>query len=523
MSLIRSLTCFCLMVFISPIQAEDCPPPPPLNITTNDIFDLDDPDTLWVHRLANNFHTVTKQFTIENELAFLNEKCGINDKDLQEVERTLRQLKYIKSAVASQNDDGEINVETTDKWTLMPTADFGRKGGVNKYSVGLKDRNLLGYGIDAEIEYYKDAQRSGYVLSSHFPLYTSNNVYGSLTLSDTDDGSMQAASILKPFISFDTTTAWSANIYRSDLSQQYFLNGSDYYELNFSDRDLQLSWGKKWWRDEDSVIRYKLGVDYTQRTFNSISSVYNINLPPDREYLVPFIQLEYAEDNFKTLTNIHVINQIEDFNFGWHFVSKLGMNVASRDNDEARYLMSLAASKGTQLSESAMLLSRISYEYDVGGTSVPRSVLTMENELFFKVSPKFGLYGAQRLSHTKNQYADLPVVIGEETGVRGYPLEFQRGTTAASFTGELRYYPDISIYDLFDVGAAAFVDAGRVYGTKGFDNEYSQWLTSFGVGARFYSRHASDTQVIHVDVSFPTLSDDNVDNVAFLITSKTSF
>ena len=123
--------------------------------------------------------------------------------------------------------------------------------------------------------------------------------------------------------------------------------------------------------------------------------------------------------------------------------------------------------------------------------------------MFYNLSPRFGLYGGQHFTLTKNPYIDEPVTIGEDSGVRGYPLEFQRGTSKLAFTGEFRYYPQVNIYNLFEVGAAAFIDSGRVYGTNEFAPQTEQWLSSVGVGARFYSRHSSDTKVIHLDVSFP--------------------
>ncbi len=503
--------------------AEMCEGAPDIKITTEDIFDLSDENATWFHQMANSLNIVTLPETISNEVAFLEEKCDIDDNDLAEVERHLRKLRYINTAKAEFLDDGTVGITTSDKWTLMPTLDFGRKGGVNKYAVGIKDRNLLGYGIDAEIGYFKDAQRSGYILDVGFPLFTGDNLYGTLTLADTDDGSIQGLSVVRPFVSFDTDNAFTFALYRGDLSQQYFLNGQDYYSLDFSDRSATASWGKRMYRDADSVLRMTYGVDYEQRTFSDLNSDFEVFAPQDREYLTPFVKAEYVQDHFRELSNVRLINQIEDFNFGWRFQTKFGVNVASRDNDESLFVAGVDISKGTQLSPSMLLLSDLSLQSNFGSTSRSRYVMNLNNELFYTLSPAFGLYGAQHLTLSKNQFYDLPVVIGEENGVRGYPLEFQRGNNRVAFTGELRYYPNINIYDLFDLGAAAFVDAGRVFGTDDFAPQKEQWLSSVGLGARFYSRQAADTDVIHVDVSFPMLSDENVNNVEFMISTKSSF
>lgn len=519
----QSLFLFCGLLATYSAVAQECPPTPELDITTNDIFDLSDPDTIWLHRLANTLNFVTKPYTIKNELAFLKEKCGLSEQDLREVERHLRKLKYIRTAQAHFTDDGKVAVETSDKWTLMPTVDFGRKGGKNKFAVGIKDRNLFGYGIDTQIEYFKDAQRSGYVLDTNFPLFLGYNIHGNLTLSNTDDGSTQGLRVVKPFVSFDTQTAFDVALYNADLTQQYFLNGQDYYALDYTDKNAHLSWGQLYQRTEDYALRYQVGIDYSDIQFIELISNYALSVPEDRNYLVPYLQVEYLEDDFRELNNVHVINQIEDFNFGWHLTAKLGVNVAQRDNDESRYIFNAAVGKGTQLSDASLLLSNMDIESNFGSTSTPRYVLNLQNELFYKFNTKIGLYASQLLTLSKNQYLDQPVTIGEESGVRGYPLEFQRGTRKVAFTGEIRYYPNINIYNLFEVGGAAFVDTGRVYGEDTFDNTSSGWLSSIGVGARFYSRHASDTKVIHIDISFPTLKDEHVNNVEFLVTTKASF
>ncbi|UAA37722.1 hypothetical protein KIH87_13520 [Paraneptunicella aestuarii] len=519
----KSLFVVAALCFSSSLLAEECPPTPELVIKTNDIFDLNDPETIWLHKLANALNFVTKPYTIRNELAFLKEKCGLNEQDLQEIERHLRTLKYIRSAEASFTDDGKVAVETSDKWTLMPTFDFGRKGGKNKFSIGLKERNLFGYGIDAEIEYFKDAQRSGYILDTNFPLFMGYNIHSNLSLSNTDDGSTQGISVVKPFVSFDTQTAFEIAAYNADLTQQYFLNGQDYFALDYTEKLARASWGQLYSRSPDSVLRYQVGVDYSQRLFNQVISDYDIFLPSDREYLVPFVQFEYLEDDFHELNNVHVINQIEDFNFGWRFMAKLGVNVASRSNDESRYILDFEASKGTQLSESTLLLTNMDFVSNFGSTDSSRYVMNLENELFYRLSPKFGLYAAQHLTLSKNPYLDEPITIGEESGVRGYPLEFQRGHRKFAFTGELRYYPDINIYNLFELGGAVFVDTGKASGLDEFDNQEKGWLSSVGIGARLYSRHASDTKVIHIDMSFPMISGEHVNNVEFLVTTKSNF
>lgn len=526
MSFCRPMLLCCVLSFSVVSAEEPCEFEEQIEITTQDIFDLNAPETVWFHKLANMLNVVTKEETIANEIAFVSNKCTLNDRDLAEVERHLRKLKYINEATAARQKDGTISINTTDKWTLMPTVDYGRKGGNNKFSIGIKDRNLFGYGIDAEVEYFKDVQRSGYVLDLHFPLFTQNNIRGSLTFSDTDDGSTQGISLTKLFVSFDTDNAFGLSVYKGDQSQQYFLNGRDFYSLSFSDQRANAHWGTLLSREAKSVLRYTIGVDYEKRTFNAFE--YNINdgIPPrplNREYLIPFITLEYLEDDFKELSNVHLINQIEDFNLGWHIETQIGINVVSRENNESLFVTEVEASKGTQINEDTLVLTDLKVKSFIGDTELSRYLISVNNELFYTLSPKVGIYSAQHLKISQNQFVDQPIVIGEENGVRGYPLEFQRGNSTIALTGEVRYYPNINIYRFFELGAAAFVDVGKAFGTEDFGSQPTKWLPSVGIGARLYSRQASESKVIHLDLSFPMLNHENVNNVEFLVTAKSSF
>lgn len=101
-----------------------------IDFQINDIFDTEDPDTIVLHEWANLLHISTKTITLTNETAFFMDKCSIVAPDLEELERHLRGLKYIRDArvSVSETDSDTIEVETWDNWSMMPTIDFGRKG-----------------------------------------------------------------------------------------------------------------------------------------------------------------------------------------------------------------------------------------------------------------------------------------------------------------------------------------------------------------------------------------------------------
>ena len=106
------------------------------------IFDESDKGITFLHRWANAIHIDTKIITLENEASFFINKCIKTFADMAELERHLRSRKFLRDAEVSIDEEFEkITITTWDNWSLMPTVSFGRKGGMNTYSFGIKERN----------------------------------------------------------------------------------------------------------------------------------------------------------------------------------------------------------------------------------------------------------------------------------------------------------------------------------------------------------------------------------------------
>lgn len=508
---------------------------------SHDIFDLSDANTIFLHRWANFFHIKTKQFTLNNEAAFFIEKCQLDEQDLKELERHLRSKKYLRDARVNFEqvdnkavEQNKVNVETWDNWSLMPTVGFGRKGGKNKSSIGIKDRNLLGLGIDAEIEYYNNDQRTGYKFDSQFPLFLRNNINGSIRISDNDDGNSKAFFIQKKFVSFATKKAYKIGFDNFDQIDTQYENGLEANRFQHK-RDLAaVSWH---WLENDTrsdTLRFGFGYRSEKHQFLTITDndpVQTTLLPKDRSFNYPFVSAEYLQKDYRKLTNLNLINQIEDFNLGWHLRATLGKDF-SNNTAAPTLLWQSKLSKGVAVNDQAYLFFNAAFEGELysNGSDNPadpqldsRYFLTLETEYFHKLNEQWGAYFKNTNKFSKNQFLDEPLVLDDLTGVRGFPLQYQHGESSIQATFEARYYPHINIYKLFELGGAVFVDTGRIYGQSELSNAESASMTSVGLGARLYSTHSSEAQVLHFDIIKPISSDPNVNSVEFRITSKHSF
>jgi len=115
------------------------------------------------------------------------------------------------------------------------------------------------------------------------------------------------------------------------------------------------------------------------------------------------------------------------------------------------------------------------------------------------------------------------LTLGGDSGLRGYPLRYQRGTHRQLFTVEERYYTDWYPLRLFRVGFAAYYDTGRAWGSQ-LGNANNAWLNDIGFGVRFLSTRASFGNVLHIDIAFPLhRTDPTIKPRQLLVTTAKTF
>ena len=126
---------------------------------------------------------------------------------------------------------------------------------------------------------------------------------------------------------------------------------------------------------------------------------------------------------------------------------------------------------------------------------------------------------------TKGWRLDLDdqILLGGDSGLRGYPLRYQDGTGRALWTVEQRYFTDWYPFRLFRVGGAIFFDAGDVWGTVPLATSNYSWLKDAGFGLRFGNARSGLGNVVHVDLAFPLNTGFNVKTVQLLIVTQQTF
>lgn len=497
-------------------------------IEKHNVFDLSDPEeNNWLYRLANRWHIVTRDRIIEQQLLF-RKGDAFSERLIEESERLLRQNNYLYDAkitpVAYSDGVVDIRVWTRDVWTLMPGLSLSRTGGENRTRVELSEQNLLGLGVRTRVSYVDDVDRESLGFE-----YSDNHLGDTWTtlffkFEDNSDGGAIYFNLVRPFYALDTR--WSAGTRNLDEEKEvsFYDLGNEAAEYREQSSTHSAFWGWSAGLEDGWTRRWTAGVIYDDRDFSPVPMG---QLPPlvpaDRQLIYPFLGFELIEDDFETASNRDQIERTEDFFMGTRAAASLGLASESVGSDRDAWIWSLSASKGFgSIRGKALLLSSWAggrlESGDSKNTKVAANVRYYnqinDKRLFFATLE--GVWG-------NDLDLDNLVDLGGDTGLRGYPLRYQTGETKLLLTAEQRYFTDWYPFRLFRVGGAIFADIGRTWGDNPVGGPPLGWLKDVGVGLRLGPTRSSGRDVIHIDIAFPLDGDPSIDDVQFLIESKTSF
>lgn len=498
-------------------------------ISNANIFDLEDPkENNALFRLANRIHVKTRPDVIQQQLLF--EPGEQYSRQLvEESERILRANRYIHEASIKpvQHADGlvDLEVETSDVWTLMPRLSLSRSGGKNKTAIGIKEQNLFGTGTAIQAMYRSDVDRE-----SRFISYQDKNLgdswYGlTVNFADNSDGFSQFLELGQPFYSLDSRHAQGLSILNEDSVETFYERGEKASEYRDRARAYEVYRGWSKGLQNGWTRRYFAGLAYDEHRFSAVpDSAYPISvLPADRQFLAPFIGVEVVEDHFEKSSNHDQINRTEDRFLGTRMSARLGVARQDAGSDRNAWLMQAAAQKGFGNSDTSSLILASSLESRLEQDDVQNFALSMSVGYYRRQSDKRLLYMSLSGTYGHNLDLDHYLELGGNSGLRGYPLRFQTGDSRALFTIEQRYFTDWYPFRLFRIGGAVFFDMGRTWGTSPTGAASSGLLKNVGLGLRIGSDRSGLGRMVHLDVAVPLDDTDGIDSIQILVSTKKGF
>jgi outer membrane protein assembly factor BamA len=498
-----------------------------IRIVPRDIFDLNDPrENTAFYRLANRLHLETRESTLRAQLLFQTGDL-YSRRLLDETARNMRRLRFLREpvvrAVAYHDGLVDIEVHSHDVWTLNPGVSFGRSGGENRNGFEIDEYNLLGYGKRLSLGYTQDVDRS-----TKFLRWADPNVLGSrwtdaIELTDTDDGKTLYLSAERPF--FALYSRWSAGFTLSSEDSQhdrYSLGTAiDTYDVQRRYADVFGGWSKGL---RNSWVRRTIaGVRYDDNQFAGIPGMSTLPVPQNRRLAYPYVRAEWLEDDFSVAANLDQIQRSEDQQFGRLFSAQLGFATNALGSDRDVALLALRAYRGWRLSEKSQLFVDSSLSGRFGSGQAENVLLSFDSRLYRRNGRRMTFYASLSGNWTNRLDADRDLILGGEDGLRGYPLRYQSGKSRVLLTVEQRLYTSWYLFRLAHIGAAAFIDVGRIYGQDATNTPNKGWLADAGLGLRLGNARSALGNMLHIDLAFPLNADPSIDNLQILVQTKRSF
>ncbi len=493
-----------------------------------DVFDLSNPaENNWLYRAANRLHVMTRDKTIAKQLLF-EPGDRFDQRVIEESERILRRNKYLFDAHITpvRVADGKVDLEvaTRDVWSLSPELSLSRSGGETRSRFGLEENNLFGRGQQLRVLRDEDVDRDENIIEFSDRHLGRSWVSLFAQYADNSDGSTSAFSAVRPFYALDARWAAGGSLLADDRRDRIYQFGDATAEYRH-ERDFAWVFGG-WSRGlvNGKARRWTAGVVYDDNRFATAPASTLLPLVPERRKLVyPYVGFELVEDGYVTTSNQEQMERTEDFQMGLQLRASLGWADTAFGSDRDAGIFAASVSRGFGSLEQTALLVSASSNGRIESGSIADTLLAFEARYYHRQSEKRTFYAAVSGTWGENLDLDNLVVLGGNTGMRGYPLRYQVGESRTVATIEQRYYTDWYPWRLARIGGAIFADAGRAWGPNPLGADHRGWITDVGFGLRLAMTRVAAGRVVHIDVAFPLNGDPDIDDVQFLIESKRSF
>jgi hypothetical protein len=500
-----------------------------IEIDTIQIFDLNDPeDNNWLFRTADRLHIRTRVSAIAAQLLFRRGDL-YSRRLLDETARNIRlNSSFLREPAIGpiRYHDGivDIGVITHDVWTLQPGINFGRSGGANTTSFDISDSNFLGYGKSVEIGHGQNVDRS-----TTFLRWVDPNVWGShwddaAQYSRNSDGTVWSLGAGKPFYSLEVRNAGGVGIgHNHSIFTRYRL-GEEYdaYDNNWRTADLYIGDALRitdLWSE-----RLLLGWRVDRNRFRPPPNQTPLApLPQDRNLSYPYARMQWIENHYETTRNRDLIARTEDVHFGLDASVGLGLATPAFGSDRHSVIADTEINYGWQFGASQELFidSRLASRFEHG--ELRDAIITWTSSYYLTTSDQTRMVVRFSGDAGHDLDGDHTLQLGGDTGLRGYPLRYQNGNQRALFTVEERLYTNYYLFRLVNLGAAAFYDMGRTWGTTLVPTPQLGLLKDVGVGLRLGNARSSFGSVIHIDVAVPLDRTASISSVQFLVSTQQSF
>ncbi len=493
-----------------------------IRVRAGDLFDRARPgERFFVNTAANALHIATRESTIRHALPFVPGDV-LGGGDLAEAERILRSKRYLRSAevVPTRRCGAQVDLEvrTVDNWTLTPSVSFSSAGGVERYAIEVQDLNVLGLGKELA---FRQAE-SGVDRETSF-LYADDNVLGGrhrlrLELGDTEDGELYALSGGLPFITSTSERSWwlEARVASDGFDTLEAAAGTSPTSVDEDAADratvdgrlLDASVGRRVHGGDADVARLGLGLRH-ERQITELPEIVPEGIESgDFDETYPYIWAQWAKSDWTEQVNFRGLGRVEDIDTGLGVRVEAGVLLQGLGNDVDALRLDAAIGRGWWTSPESVHLVQLDQTFYVGNEA-ERSSAGLRYQYFRWLGERDHLDLQLVADRQRGLSPALDLQLGGEYGLKGYPNAFQRGDTRLLGVAEYRHVFERSPFELVNLGAGAFIESGKAW--RGADTD-ADTLVDVGFGLLFSPTRSSRNEILRLDVTFPLVDGEGVDD-----------
>jgi hypothetical protein len=494
------------------------------------VFDLSNPsNNNWLFRTADILHVPTRASAVRAQLLF-GPGAPYSRRLLDESARNIRQnSNFLREPVIRPvaYHDGVVDIEviTHDVWTLQPGVNFSRAGGANAFGFQVSDANFLGTGKYLELGHAENVDRSSSYVQWNDPNIGGGHWADSVNYQKNSDGTVWGVGVAYPFYSLESQHDIGIDAGNDhSIVQRYRLGRSyDSYDNAWRTGDFYLGDSLLITSNWTDRLLFGWRVDYS--SFGEAPRHDLLApLPQDRNLSYPFVRMQWTQNNYVTLRNLAMIARTEDVHLGLDASVGVGFAAPIYGADRNSLIVDSELADAWEIGDSqdVFVNGRLATRYEDG--TLHDAIVTASSNYYLRTSQytRFFVNLAGNVGH--NLDGDHYFDLGGDDGLRGYPLRFQNGNQSALLSVEERLYTNYFLLQLVNLGAAAFFDMGRTWGSPLVSTPDLGLLKDAGLGLRLGNARSSFGSVIHIDAAVPLDRHGyDISRVQFLVSTQQSY
>lgn len=472
-----------------------------ISIDARALFAPETAQTGLFHRAANLLHRQTPDALLRSFLLF-HEGDPFDPTLLEESERNLRTLDFLESASISAGPphDGlvDVTVKTEDAFTTDANGDFSNDGGQSLYDVALTQKDILGTGAEIDLRVANLRERRTRSLEVLHPALFGSYWNGDLLLASSSDGNEEKLALDRPLFSYRNRYTLSALADHLLQTARVYQDGEVSSLFQQKHQNVTLALGRVLASTPRQSTRLILGADLIDDRYRSRQGP----APHDRRFRFVEAGYDALAFDFIKLDHVDFGQREQDFNVGAHGSLYAAISPASGSTGPI-YRFRTDHSIGHAWRDHAFVISRLSATTRAHAAN-RNAILSSDTRLvdrFDRVRPAT-FVARFRIDYGTDLDRDLQFFADGQNGLRAYPNFAFSGPRRVILNLEQRMFLGHEWFQLFEPGAAVFVDSGRVWsGQQRQPSAPGGLKTDAGAGLRLGIARFEST-MLRLDVAY---------------------